>query len=63
MQGSFMSLINHQYAITGQIRFGEELSQEHPVRHVLDYGFFTGTILKANRVSHLVQNGDLIMSV
>ena len=39
--------------VAGKIRLIEEFSQQHSVRHVLDYRPFGGAVLKPNAVADL----------
>jgi hypothetical protein len=47
-------LVNDHDAVWTEVRFGEELSQEHTVRHVLDHSPLTCAVLKSDAVPHLV---------
>ena len=42
-----------QVPVGCQIRLGEQLSQQHAIRHVLDNSVVAGVVLKANAVAHL----------
>lgn len=39
--------------VAGKVRLGEELSEQHPVRHVLEQRSFGGAVLETNAVANL----------
>ena len=48
-----MCLVDHQDRVRTEVGFGEELAQQHAIRHVLDHRLLAGAIFEADRVANL----------
>ena len=53
VDGSLMSLIQHDYRVLLEVGVNETLPQQHAIRHVLDHCLRTCDILKTNCVANL----------
>ena len=54
VQRPLVRLVNHHDGVGGEVRLRQELSEKHPVRHVLEDGLVGGAVLEADGVAHLM---------
>lgn len=52
----FVGLVDNQGSIARQVGFGEELTKQHAVRHVLQDSLVACAVFETYRVSHLISN-------
>ncbi|KAG5458842.1 MAG: hypothetical protein BJ554DRAFT_862 [Olpidium bornovanus] len=52
--GPFVRFVYNEYGIASQVRFRQELPEQHAVGHILDDRLVRGHVLKANRVPDVV---------
>ena len=58
VQGSLVGLVDDHDAVAGEIRLGEELAEQHAVRHVLEHGSLGRAVLESNAVPDFVAKFD-----
>ena len=54
VQRPLVRLVDHHDGVGGEVRLRQELSEKHPVRHVLENGLVGGAVLEADGVAHLM---------
>lgn len=58
MQRSLMGLVHNHGRIRSEVRFVEELPEQHSVSHVLYNGILGGVVLEPNRVAYFLPQFD-----
>ena len=51
-----MCFVDYQCRVSCKVRFCQELSQKHTIRHILEHCFVASAILEPDRIANLIAN-------